>query len=105
MKNCGVEHAPDQVKNPPVHVRRGFLTPEIPRPQAANARGAFTPGDPDASGPAILKVVDAAEPPLRIFFGTVGLPMTRAEYERRLSTWEAWNDVSVEAQGTLPIGS
>jgi len=63
------------------------------------ARGAFTPGDPDASGPAILKVVDAKDPPLRIFFGTVGLPMTRAEYARRIETWEAWNDVSVEAQG------
>jgi hypothetical protein len=63
------------------------------------ARAAVSPGDPDASGPAILKVVDAADPPLRIFFGTVGLPMTKAEYARRIDTWEAWNDISVEAQG------
>jgi NAD(P)-dependent dehydrogenase (short-subunit alcohol dehydrogenase family) len=67
----------------------------------AAARAAATPGDPDASGPAILKVVDAEDPPLRIFFGTVGLPMTRAEYARRIETWEKWNDVSVEAQGDL----
>jgi hypothetical protein len=25
--------------------------------------------------------------------------MTRAEYARRIETWEKWNDVSVEAQG------
>jgi NAD(P)-dependent dehydrogenase (short-subunit alcohol dehydrogenase family) len=59
------------------------------------------PGDPDATGPAILKVVDAEDPPLRIFFGSGGLPMTRAEYARRIDTWEKWNDVSVAAQGEL----
>jgi len=69
------------------------------RAARAAARSAATPGDPEASGPAILKVVDAADPPLRIFFGSIGLPMTRAEYGRRLETWEKWNDVSVEAQG------
>jgi hypothetical protein len=38
---------------------------------------------------------------LRVFFGTSGLPMTRAEYARRIETWEKWNDLSVEAQGDL----
>ena len=71
------------------------------RAAIAQVRGASTPGDPDATGRAILKVVDAAEPPLRIFFGSGGLPMTRAEYARRIETWEAWNDVSLEAQGDL----
>ena len=69
------------------------------RAARASARAAYVPGDPDASGPAILKVVDAKDPPLRIFFGTTGLPMTRAEYGRRIETWEKWNDVAVEAQG------
>jgi NAD(P)-dependent dehydrogenase (short-subunit alcohol dehydrogenase family) len=69
------------------------------RAARASARATFVPGDPEASGPAILKVVDAEDPPLRIFFGTAGLPMTRAEYARRIETWEKWNDVSVEAQG------
>lgn len=64
-------------------------------------RGNNVPGDPEATGPAILKVVDAKDPPLRIFFGTVGLPMTRAEYGKRIETWEKWNDVSTEAQGDL----
>ena len=71
------------------------------RAAIAQFRSGNTPGDPDATGPAILKVVDAAEPPLRIFFGSGGLPMTRAEYARRIETWEAWNEISLEAQGDL----
>jgi NAD(P)-dependent dehydrogenase (short-subunit alcohol dehydrogenase family) len=71
------------------------------RAAIAAVRGASTPGDPDATGPAILKVVDATDPPLRIFFGSGGLPMTRAEYARRIETWEKWNAVSIEAQGNL----
>ena len=64
-------------------------------------RKSFVPGDPEATGPAILKVVDAADPPLRILFGSVGSPMMRAEYAKRIETWEQWNPVSVEAQGDL----
>jgi NAD(P)-dependent dehydrogenase (short-subunit alcohol dehydrogenase family) len=67
----------------------------------AGFRSTNVPGDPDATGPAILKVVDAKDPPLRIFFGSSGLSMTRAEYARRIETWEQWNDVSLEAQGDL----
>lgn len=69
------------------------------RAARAAARAAYVPGDPEASGPAVLKLVDAKAPPLRVFFGTTGLPMTRAEYARRLEAWEAWNDLSIEAQG------
>ena len=72
------------------------------RAAVARMRGNNPPGDPEATGPAILKVVDAPEPPLRVFFGTVGLPMTRAEYARRLETWEKWSAVANEAQGNLP---
>jgi hypothetical protein len=49
----------------------------------------------------MLKVVDAKEPPLRIFFGSGGLPLTRKEYAQRIEIWERWNDVSLEAQGDL----
>jgi NAD(P)-dependent dehydrogenase (short-subunit alcohol dehydrogenase family) len=72
------------------------------RANIASLRGSFKPGDPQATAAAILKVVDAAQPPLRIFFGTTGLPMTRAEYARRLQEWEQWNDVAVAAQGNTP---
>jgi NAD(P)-dependent dehydrogenase (short-subunit alcohol dehydrogenase family) len=71
------------------------------RAARAQFRSNYVAGDPEATGPAILKVVDAAEPPLRIFFGSGGLPMTKAEYARRIATWEQWNDVSLEAQGDL----
>jgi NAD(P)-dependent dehydrogenase (short-subunit alcohol dehydrogenase family) len=71
------------------------------REKIAAVRSNSTPGDPNATGPAILKLVDATDPPLRIFLGTSGLPMTRAEYARRIETWEMWNDVSIEAQGNL----
>jgi NAD(P)-dependent dehydrogenase (short-subunit alcohol dehydrogenase family) len=71
------------------------------RAAIASFRSGNIPGDPEATGPAILKVVDAKDPPLRIFFGSGGLPMTRAEYARRLETWEKWNEVAVEAQGDL----
>ena len=72
------------------------------RAAVAAFRAGNIPGDPDATGSAILKVVDAQDPPLRIFFGSSGLPMTRAEYGRRIETWEKWNDVSLEAQGDWP---
>jgi NAD(P)-dependent dehydrogenase (short-subunit alcohol dehydrogenase family) len=71
------------------------------RAQIAQWRTGSVPGDPEATGEAILKVVDAKDPPLRIFFGTVGLPLTRAEYEKRLEIWQQWNEVAVAAQGNL----
>jgi NAD(P)-dependent dehydrogenase (short-subunit alcohol dehydrogenase family) len=74
---------------------------ELARTAIEAWRRKSVPGDPDATGQAILKIVDAKDPPLRIFFGSGGLPMTRAEYAKRIETWEKWNDVSVEAQGDL----
>ncbi|TIH29277.1 SDR family oxidoreductase [Subtercola vilae] len=58
-----------------------------------------TPGDPNASAAAVLKIVDSDEPPLRIFFGSGPLGIAKADYASRIETWEKWNDVSVEAQG------
>ena len=48
---------------------------------------------------AVLKIVDAAEPPLRVFFGELPLQLAKADYESRLKTWEEWQPVAVEAQG------
>lgn len=56
-------------------------------------------GDPQATAEAIFKIVDAEEPPLRFIFGSGTLPIARAAYADRLSTWEAWEDVSNAAQG------
>jgi len=57
------------------------------------------PGDPQASAQALLEVVDAVEPPLRVFFGALPLQLAKADYENRLKTWEEWQPVAVEAQG------
>ena len=59
-------------------------------------------GDPAATGPAILAVTDAAEPPLRLFLGTMGLPAAERAYAERLRTWQAWQSVSAAAQGDAP---
>ncbi|MGP3535023.1 SDR family NAD(P)-dependent oxidoreductase [Microbacterium sp. RD1] len=63
---------------------------------AANAAG---PGDPRASAAALLAVVDAAEPPLRVFFGASAMSIVRPDYESRLAGWEKWDDVARLAQG------
>ena len=63
------------------------------------AQRTASPGDPLATRDAILAVVDAEQPPLRVFFGNAGLDMTIAEYERRISTWREWQPVSVAAHG------
>jgi NAD(P)-dependent dehydrogenase (short-subunit alcohol dehydrogenase family) len=57
------------------------------------------PGDPQATGAAILELVDADEPPLRVFFGSGTLDMIRAEYESRLENWERWDGLANAAQG------
>jgi NAD(P)-dependent dehydrogenase (short-subunit alcohol dehydrogenase family) len=57
------------------------------------------PGDPQASAAAVLEVVDAEQPPLRVFFGTAPLELAKADYEQRLRTWEQWQPVAELAQG------
>ena len=57
------------------------------------------PGDPNASAAALLKVVDAQEPPLRVFFGGSALATAKADYESRLRNWEQWQPVAELAQG------
>lgn len=56
-------------------------------------------GDPKATAEAILKLVDANDPPLRLALGSQVLPGARALYADRIATWEAWEDVSNAAQG------
>jgi NAD(P)-dependent dehydrogenase (short-subunit alcohol dehydrogenase family) len=57
------------------------------------------PGDPTATRGAILKVVDAETPPLRIFFGKAPLAVATQDYESRLATWNQWQPISVAAHG------
>ena len=71
------------------------------REQAAEARKARvgSPGDPTATRAAVLEVVDAEEPPLRIFFGEAPLGVATTDYESRLAQWREWEPVSIAAHG------
>nr|WSY49985.1 SDR family oxidoreductase [Streptomyces sp. NBC_00886] len=57
-------------------------------------------GDPSATRAAILAVVDAEQPPLRIFFGQGPLEMITKEYRARLDEWRNWDEVSRTAFGS-----
>ena len=47
----------------------------------------------------VLRIVDADEPPLRVFFGEKPLGIAEADYESRLRTWREWQPVALEAHG------
>ncbi|KQR43801.1 SDR family oxidoreductase [Frigoribacterium sp. CFBP 8754] len=69
------------------------------REAASERPSAADPGDPHATRGAILKVVDAEQPPLRVFFGKAPLGIAEADYEQRLATWREWQPVAEEAHG------
>ena len=61
--------------------------------------GKRSAGDPEATGPAILKIVDAEEPPLRCFFGRDAFGIVRPDYESRIANWEEWDWLAKESHG------
>jgi len=56
-------------------------------------------GNPNATAEAIFKIVDAENPPLRLFLGSDILDLVKDRYDERMSEWEAWQEVSAAAQG------
>lgn len=69
------------------------------REASRNRSTAAERGNPKASSAALLKVVDADEPPLRVFFGKAPLGIATKDYESRLALWNEWQAVALEAQG------
>ncbi len=69
------------------------------RDAMAARQGGASIGDPAAAGLALLRVVDADEPPLRVLFGTQPTEIVPAVYRARLETWEQWKNVSIAANG------
>jgi NAD(P)-dependent dehydrogenase (short-subunit alcohol dehydrogenase family) len=63
------------------------------------AKRQAAPGNPVATREAVLKVVDAENPPLRIFFGDGPLAIATKDYESRLAQWREWEPVSIAAHG------
>lgn len=72
------------------------------RDAAAKARAQrFTaPGNPVATGDAILTLVDSDNPPLRLFLGESPLRIVVEDYGSRLAAWAQWQQVAAAAQGT-----
>lgn len=73
--------------------------------QEARASRRLRLGEPGATRDAILRVVDSANPPLRIFLGDGPLALASRDYEARLATWRDWQAVSVTAHGGSQQGS
>ncbi len=64
---------------------------------AAQQMPADVYGDPAAVGPAILALVDADAPPLRLFLGVLPTMMVPATFQARLAEWAAWKGVAIAA--------
>jgi NAD(P)-dependent dehydrogenase (short-subunit alcohol dehydrogenase family) len=56
-------------------------------------------GDPKASIEAILQIVDADDPPLRVFLGTPWLESAIEEYEGRLAEWRRSQPLAELSEG------
>lgn len=56
-------------------------------------------GDPSASRSAILEIVDASDPPLRVFLGKYALDYAKADYVQRLAEWQRWQPLAIRAHG------
>jgi len=72
---------------------------EMPRRERMGMMAQAPKGRTEATGAAILEVVDADPPPLRVFFGAAPLGIAKARYAARLQTWEEWKDLALAAQG------
>jgi hypothetical protein len=78
----------------------GVKTPALERPphdyRSHTDRGSE---DPHATSAAIFAVVDAEEPPLRIFLGKTPQAPAKQTHAARIAEWDAWEPVSVAAFG------
>ena len=73
-----------------------------PRQQEVRAIVTAREGDPRATRDAILTIVDAEDPPLRVLLGAGALQTIEAAYEARIAGLRQWEPLSVAAHGTPP---
>jgi NAD(P)-dependent dehydrogenase (short-subunit alcohol dehydrogenase family) len=64
---------------------------------AARAKVVADRGDPAATAPVILELVDMPNPPLRLFLGEGPHEMIKVEYAARLAEWEQHDELSRSA--------
>jgi NAD(P)-dependent dehydrogenase (short-subunit alcohol dehydrogenase family) len=91
-------YATDWAGSSAVHAQPDPAYQPIRDAMAARAGGARY-GDPAAAGRALLQIVDAGEPPLRVLFGSQPAEIVKHLYAQRLQTWADWEHVSHAAQG------
>ena len=99
--NCSRWYATDWGRGSAVHANPAPQYDPLRRAQAdiwANLPAVFI-GKTVATGPAILQVVDAAEPPTRILFGLTPTKNIVDVYAKRLQTWKEREAVSIAANG------
>jgi NAD(P)-dependent dehydrogenase (short-subunit alcohol dehydrogenase family) len=58
---------------------------------------------PEVTSAAILTVVDAPEPPLRLFLGSYPYAVAERVYQQRLDTWQQWRAVAESARGRASL--
>jgi len=68
------------------------------RAALAASRDGMSVPKPVGFGTAIQKIVDAEDPPLRVFFGEFPTRYVPRVYQQRLDTWAKWAPVSLEAE-------
>ncbi|QMW05949.1 SDR family NAD(P)-dependent oxidoreductase [Spirosoma foliorum] len=56
-------------------------------------------GYPESTTDAILQLIDAKNPPLRLFLGKKALPWVKQVYAGRIAEWDQWSEVSTAAHG------
>ncbi len=56
-------------------------------------------GNPEATTEAVIKLVNTANPPLRLLLGKIAYPSVKSVYEQRLANFEEWKEVSEAAHG------
>jgi NAD(P)-dependent dehydrogenase (short-subunit alcohol dehydrogenase family) len=83
------------VRATPMHAYDDVLAA---RRASMDGSAAFTqPGDPRRAGEAMIRVVDADDPPLRLLLGRAAADMAPQIYQRRLDEWAAWRETSLGA--------
>ncbi|MEU0382645.1 oxidoreductase [Streptomyces cyaneofuscatus] len=63
------------------------------------------PGDPAKAGTAILELLDAEEPPLRVLLGSGAAELAPTVLRGRLAEWEAWNRLARTTDSPPPEAS
>lgn len=55
------------------------------------------PGDPRKAAQALLKVLDAADPPRRLLLGKLAADLAPETYQARLAQWRTWDEIARNA--------